>query len=591
MAGEQSKAQSRYFRNKSPSYEHLQAGHRRAEVKNAPKDVIINCGWGRLILGHTFASDQAIADALLAEKQGSRDIALYVSNPQVVLSYAPQSLFLDPSDTLRLWFNEYKAKSKPIPQVLVRRAMGAEDASAINAIYKKRRMVAVDPNLLAEQRNSKKLIYWVATDEQSGEVLGVVMGINHRKLFDDPDMGCSLWCLAVSPDCKLPGVGEALVRYLVEYFMARSCQYLDLSVMHDNEHAKALYHKLHFRNINTFAIKRKNAINEPLFMAPEHHPRLNPYAQIIVDEAQRRGIEVKVINPSQGLFSLSFGGRSIRCRESLTDLTSSVSMTMCANKWVTSQLFQAAGLNVPTCQAFIDIENAEKFLVEHQSIVVKPNDGEQGKGISIDIREARLIPSCVEYAKAQGSEVLLESYHSGDDLRVVVIGYEVVAAALRIPAEIQGDGQSDIHSLILKQSRRRMAATGGESRIPLDEATLTCLQDQGYSYDTILPKNITVRVRKTANLHTGGILVDVTDKLHPALAEAAIKAAHALEIPVTGVDMIVTSPDKPDYVIIEANERPGLANHEPRPTASKFVDLLFPQTKHLNWNQPDGRKG
>ena len=87
-----------------------------------------------------------------------------------------------------------------------------------------------------------------------------------------------------------------------------------------------------------------------------------------------------------------------------------------------------------------------------------------------------------------------------------------------------------------------------------------------------------MRVRKTANLHTGGTIHDVTARLHPALAEAARRAAEALEIPVVGLDLMVPDVEQPDHVFIEANERPGLANHEPQPTAQRFVDLLFPQT-------------
>jgi len=100
----------------------------------------------------------------------------------------------------------------------------------------------------------------------------------------------------------------------------------------------------------------------------------------------------------------------------------------------------------------------------------------------------------------------------------------------------------------------------------------------GYSLDDVLPADINVAVRKTANLHTGGTIHDVTGMLHPTLVDAAVQAARAIDIPVTGIDFIVKSPTKPDYWFIEANERPGLANHEPQPTAERFFDLLFPQS-------------
>src|SRR3989338_8267661 len=95
-------------------------------------------------------------------------------------------------------------------------------------------------------------------------------------------------------------------------------------------------------------------------------------------------------------------------------------------------------------------------------------------------------------------------------------------------------------------------------------------------YDSVLPAGQRLAVRKTANLHTGGSLEDVTEILHPVLAEAAVKAARALDIPVVGLDLLVPAADQPEYVFIEANERAGLANHQPQPTAERFIDLLFP---------------
>ncbi|NWG45300.1 MAG: N-acetylglutaminylglutamine synthetase, partial [Alphaproteobacteria bacterium] len=129
-----------------------------------------------------------------------------------------------------------------------------------------------------------------------------------------------------------------------------------------------------------------------------------------------------------------------------------------------------------------------------------------------------------------------------------------------------------------RQSRRRRSATGGESSIPLDEETERCVRQSGHGLDDVLGPGAPLVVRKTANLHTGGTIHDVTADLHPALRRAAVKAAQVLEIPVVGLDLIVSDPASPDYAIIEANERPGLANHEPQPTAERFIDLLFPQT-------------
>ena len=105
------------------------------------------------------------------------------------------------------------------------------------------------------------------------------------------------------------------------------------------------------------------------------------------------------------------------------------------------------------------------------------------------------------------------------------------------------------------------------------------LHDASYDYSSVLPAGTRLAVRKTANLHTGGTLEDVTARLHPTLAEAAVSAARALEIPVVGLDLLVPAADQPDYVLIEANERAGLANHEPQPTAERFIDLLFPLSR------------
>ena len=97
--------------------------------------------------------------------------------------------------------------------------------------------------------------------------------------------------------------------------------------------------------------------------------------------------------------------------------------------------------------------------------------------------------------------------------------------------------------------------------------------------DAVLPAGQRLRVRRTANLHTGGTIEDVTDRLHPAVAESAGRARRAIGIPVTGLDFLVPDVAGPEHVFIEANERPGLANHEPQPTAERFVDLLFPETR------------
>ncbi len=254
-------------------------------------------------------------------------------------------------------------------------------------------------------------------------------------------------------------------------------------------------------------------------------------------------------------------------------------MTLCQDKRLTHRAFARASLSQPAQRLAGDTESNAAFLAEHGSVVVKPVDGEQGQGVAVDLRGHEELEEAIARARQFDSRVLLESYHQGFDLRIVVIGYEVVAAAIRHPATVVGDGVHSIGALIETQSRRRQAATGGESRIPLDAETQRTLHDAGYDYSSVLEAGQRLAVRKTANLHTGGTLEDVTAILHPKLADAAVKAARALDIPVVGLDLLVPAADQPEYVLIEANERVGLANHEPQPTAERFVDLLFPLSR------------
>ena len=151
-----------------------------------------------------------------------------------------------------------------------------------------------------------------------------------------------------------------------------------------------------------------------------------------------------------------------------------------------------------------------------------------------------------------------------------------------------GNGSATISELIEAQSRRRRAATGGEASIPVDADTLGAITAAGLGLDDILPTGEELQVRRTANLHTGGTIDDVTDRVHPTLVDVAIRAAQAIDIPVTGIDLIVPDVEGDEHVFIEANERPGLANHEPQPTAARFIDLLFPATSALpqSW-EPD----
>ncbi len=578
MSSKGRKKDPRFDRFNAPSLKSWGEPPRGPDSTRMSKDVVLDCGWGRLIFAHTFEDPLAVADVLCEEAEDQRDIALYLRDPHVVLSRAPQELFLDPSHTYRLWLSEYRAPRTRPPGFSVRRLRRRSDAKGINDLYAKRQMVPVDSGFIWNQRGRKTLTYLVAEDRESGEILGTATGVDHAKAFSDPENGSSLWCLAVDPATVHAGVGVALVSQLADHYQARGRAFMDLSVMHDNEGAIALYEKLGFRRVPVFCIKRKNPVNEKLFIGPGPEEKLNPYGEIIVNEARRRGIAIEVIDPEQGYFALTNGGRRVVCRESLSELTTAVAMSRCDNKRVTRRLLHAAGLAVPDQRvAGADEANAE-FLKKCGSLVVKPARGEQGQGISVNIDSEDAMKAAVARARGTCETVLLEQFCEGDDLRVIVIDFRVVAAAVRRPPEVKGTGNDTIEDLIDKQSRRRAAATGGESRIPLDDETRRCVEAAGYSVDDVLPKGERLVVRKAANLHTGGTIHDVTDQIHREIKEACEKAARTLDIPVVGLDLIVPDVNKPGYVIIEANERPGLANHEPQPTAERFVDLLFPAT-------------
>ena len=554
---------------------------RKDENGRYKENAVLDCGWGRLLFGQTFSNNQDLVDRMSEEGPGRRDIAVYIRDPHVLLSLAPQQIFLDPSHTYRLDLSTYRPGQSGPRGFFVRRLTSEQDAEAVNIIYSARHMVPVQPSYFWSKRDSRAITTFIAEEDGTGTIIGTVMGVDHARAFDDPERGASLWCLAVGPQARAGGIGEALVRRVVEHFKARGSAYLDLSVLHDNEQAIALYDKLGFKRLPVFSVKRKNVINEKLFAGPlEAYDALNPYARIIVDEARRRGIDTEITDAEGGFFRLSYGGRSIHCRESLSELTSAVAMSICDDKAVTKRLLQSKSIKVAAEKiADDDIESLKAFLSEQQRLVVKPARGEQGQGVAVGLDTLEDVVAAIDKARKLCNQVLIEAYHEGEDLRLVVIDYRVVAASIRKPPMIVGDGTNSIRKLIERQSRRRAAATDGESRIPIDMETERFVKKAGYALEDVLEKGKELTVRKTANLHTGGSLHDVTSLVHPRLIEAAVKAARAIDIPVVGIDFIVKNPTEPDYVFIEANERPGLANHEPQPTAERFIDLLFPLSR------------
>ena len=409
--------------------------------KDAPepaRNVIVDCGWGRLIFAHTFRDNQLLVETLRREQPGKRDIAFYVHEPHVVVSLAPQEVFLDPSNTYRLWLDRYQASVDRPKGFHIRLLNSHADAEAVHRLYLRRQMVPPDSEFIHDHRLSNVITYLVAVDSHDDRILGAVTGIDHVNAYGDPEKGCSMWALAVDPQAGLPGIGQALTRHLAEFYLAKGRAYMDLSVLHDNQQAIRLYDKLGFERVQVFALKAKNPYNEPLFIGSSPASKLNPYAKIIIREAQRRGIYVEVLDAEAAFFALRFGGRSVVCRESLSELTTAVAMSRCDDKAVTHRILRQAGLKVPAQVKVSSQEQAVNFLKKFGSVVVKPARGEQGAGISVDISTAEDLQHAIDEAKKHCDTVILEQYVKGEDLRIIVINEEVVAAAVRRPPGITG---------------------------------------------------------------------------------------------------------------------------------------------------------
>jgi GNAT-family acetyltransferase (TIGR03103 family) len=311
---------------------------------------------------------------------------------------------------------------------------------------------------------------------------------------------------------------------------------------------------------------------------PDGYDDLNVYTRIIVDEAQSRGIAVEIDDPARGALRLTSAGRTVRTLESLSELTTAVAFRICDDKGLTREVLERAGIPVaPGRRATFDDADLD-FLADHGELVVKPVRGEQGRGVTVGVTTPDELEQARDEARRWSEEVLLERRCPGEDLRVLVIAGEVVAASVRRPAEITGDGRRTVAELVEARSRERSEDTDGASSIPVDDITRQVVEAAGHTLDDVLEDGAALAVRRTANLHTGGTIHDVTDELHPALGKAALSVARAIDIPVVGVDLVIDGVDRPGFVVIEANEQPGLANHEPRPTARRFVDLLFPAT-------------
>lgn len=292
----------------------------------------------------------------------------------------------------------------------------------------------------------------------------------------------------------------------------------------------------------------------------------DPYIQVILDEAAARRITVEVLDDHDGELVMTHpDGRQVTTRASLSEHTSALAAWRCQDKRATRRVLEAAGLAVAAgrCATFDDADRT--FLDEVGEVVVKPVAGQTGDGVTVGVRTPDALAAAIDVALEHGPDVLLEARAPGEDLRVVVIDGQVVAAALRAPAEVAADGEHTVGQLLDAE----------DVGLPADEVDRS-LADQGLDLDDVPPHDRGVAVSAVANVHRGGSIRDVTAELSDHLRQVSIAVAAAIAIPVAGVDLIVPDVSGDDYVVIEVNERPGLANHEPHPVVAAWFDHLFP---------------
>ncbi len=290
------------------------------------------------------------------------------------------------------------------------------------------------------------------------------------------------------------------------------------------------------------------------------------YVQIIIDEAVRRGVRVEVLDAGHGeLLLVAPDGRRTTVRASLSEQTSAVAAWRCQDKDATRRVLTAAGIRVPRGRLATFDDGDEEFLADVGQLVVKPVEGQTGDGVTVGVRDAEHLATAIAQAREHGPDILLEERVVGDDLRVMVIGGEVVAAAVRTPATVTGDGDHTIGELV----------ADGDLPVEPDEAT-AAVADQQLDMDDVPGPDDGVALSTVANVHRGGSIDDVTDRLSDELRAVCVEAADAIGIPVAGVDLMVPDVTGTEYAVIEVNERPGLANHEPHPVVQRWFDVVLP---------------
>ncbi|GGY49409.1 cyanophycin synthetase [Parvularcula lutaonensis] len=316
---------------------------------------------------------------------------------------------------------------------------------------------------------------------------------------------------------------------------------------------------------------------------------LGPSAQALVEAADRRDIPWLRLNEAS-LIQLGQGKYQKRIEAALTSETSCIAVDIAKDKEACTQLLSDLGLPVPEQIYARDAESAARAAETIGfPVVVKPSDGNHGRGVSVNLKNADDVREAFPIAASNGSGVLVESMIQGDDHRILVVDGKLVAAARRMPAHVTGDGHSTIRELIEIENRDPRRGVGHENmltRLELGDRELEVLAEKGYRPDSVPAEGEVVLLRKTANLSTGGTAIDCTDTIHPDNQRMAERAIKAVGLDIGGVDFLTTditrSYRETGGAICEINAGPGIRMHiapsegEPRDVGGAVMDMLFP---------------
>lgn len=320
--------------------------------------------------------------------------------------------------------------------------------------------------------------------------------------------------------------------------------------------------------------------------------RLGPSTGSIVDEAVKRKIPFIRLN-RHSLVQLGYGINQRRIQATVASTTSNIAVEIACDKEDTKNLLEAAQIPVPKGIIVYDEEDLAQAIKKlGYPLVTKPIDGNHGKGATTDLKNFEEAKAGFYAAKKYSKAVICERFIVGRDHRVLVINYKFVAAALRTPAAVIGDGKSTIQQLIDQVNSDPRRGYGHEktlTSIKVDEFTENIFRDKNFTLDTVLEKDYELWLKPTANLSTGGTATDVTDTVHPSNIVMAERIARIIGLDICGIDIM--APDLRDPIaenggaVLEVNAAPGFRMHLdptsglPRNVAEPVIDMLYPPGK------------